>query len=607
MKFKKTKLNLCLCSLVAGAALVLSACSSNAVEKQIAKSSAFGPLNLTVPEYQQAYDDSSKEQRFKSLILLARSKIVSGDVQGAASCVNDLYVNANSELQKNEAALVKAMLESRTGSYKEAAETLSEVNYKILPKQTLSYFLILNSNVNARLYQKTSEPKYEVAAFRSKVTLLRIIDKKSDRVTLINQCLELLSKLDDKTIAAAMNSSNSNLEKGFIEYSIISRSESEELKEQALSDFRQKYGKHPVTEILSPAAEDNNSEAEVVQTVIADAKSDSASGAQDPATPAEVNENAVFDFKDGGRIAVLLPLTGRFAPIVGEPAKLGILAALKDRKSSSKVVFYDTNKSDISQIVQKISSDGTSLVIGPVLKPEVQALNQSGIKIPSVVFNSTTDNKPVNQWYFNLSPDYEGVLAASKIYDDSLRNPVVIAHSSDSSSQRAAAAFTEAFSAVNDRITTCYYTDANDAKASLAKCPLDKADSVYISASAVDAVQIKSVVPSSLPVYLTDKSYMGLNNSAQELALKGAKLGDMPWLLTDSPLKSSFMQALPKANPQVQRIFAAAYDSVAFALVIKRLSANKNDVLHGLSGDISLGKNGLIETAPLWVELGSIR
>lgn len=100
---------------------------------------------------------------------------------------------------------------------------------------------------------------------------------------------------------------------------------------------------------------------------------------------------------------------------------------------------------------------------------------------------------------------------------------------------------------------------------------------------------------------------MGLNNSSSEFALKGALLGDMPWLLTDSQLKESFMKSLPKANPQVQKIFAAAYDSVAFAYSIEQLANNSEDVLHGLTGDITLGQDGLIETSPMWVELGKLR
>ena len=81
----------------------------------------------------------------------------------------------------------------------------------------------------------------------------------------------------------------------------------------------------------------------------------------------------------------------------------------------------------------------------------------------------------------------------------------------------------------------------------------------------------------------------------------------MPWLLTDSELKTSFMKSLPKANPQVQRIFATAYDSVNFAYSLKELSKDKNDVMHGLSGDLSLTNQGLIEASPMWVKLGNVR
>ena len=37
------------------------------------------------------------------------------------------------------------------------------------------------------------------------------------------------------------------------------------------------------------------------------------------------------------------------------------------------------------------------------------------------------------------------------------------------------------------------------------------------------------------------------------------------------------------------------------------LSKDQNDVLHGLTGDISLGKDGLIESSAMWVELGKLR
>ena len=67
------------------------------------------------------------------------------------------------------------------------------------------------------------------------------------------------------------------------------------------------------------------------------------------------------------------------------------------------------------------------------------------------------------------------------------------------------------------------------------------------------------------------------------------------------------MQGLPKANSQVQRIFASAYDAVNFAFSLDTLAKDKNDVMHGLSGDLSLTDKGLIEASPMWVKLGDLR
>lgn len=608
MKAKRSTLNLCLCSLFAAATITLSACASNEATQKIASTNAFGPLNLTTQEYQQAFDDASSDTSFKAQVLLTRSQIVSGDLDKAASNINDLYANAQTDVQKDQASLVKAMLLVKQNQLKDASALLNQVNYKALPKQSLSYYLILNSNVNAKLYRQTKDPKYQLNAFKNKATLLKIVEKKSDRATVITQSNDLLKSLSDKDLAQAMKSAQSDYDKGFIEYAIITRSQSSELQQQALAEFSKKYPNHPVNELIAPSqAQDTATETADNTVVDSEVANSSDDATPDNVAPANVPANALFKFSDGDRIAVLLPLSGRFAPIVGEPAKLGILAALKDRNSNSKVVFYDTNKNNISEIVAKVQNDGTKLVIGPILKPEVNALNSTDLKVPSIVLNQPEGNKPANQWYFDLGPNYEGAIAASKIYADGYKKPVVIAQSSDTSSQRSVHSFKTTFSKVNANVPVCYYSDVATIKTSMSNCPLSEADSAYVNASVVDAVDIKAAIPSTVHVYLTDKSYIGVNNSSQELALKGSTLGDMPWLLTDSPLKDSFMQSLPKANNQVQRVFAAAYDSVNFALVIEKLAANKEDVLHGLSGDISLGQNGLIESTPMWVDLGKIR
>jgi outer membrane PBP1 activator LpoA protein len=594
VKAKRSALNVYLCTLLTAATLTLSACTSSSVKK-IESVNAFGPLNLTAQEYRQAFEDASSDESFKALILYTRSQIVENKLDQASASISQLYASAATPVQKDEAAMVDAMLLSKKNQFDEAQQKLSAINYKSLPKQDISYFLVLNSNVNSNLYNKTHDPKYQITAFKSESALERYVTRDSDKRKVLLKSVDLLKQLDDQTLSTAYTNVKNDTDKGFYEYAIIDKSSNTQLKDQMKETFAKKYPNHPLMLLSAPEKAEPVAQQEVSDVTPKGGKA------------VAVDSQALFSIQDGDQIAVLLPLSGRFASAVGEPAKLGILTALKDRGSKAKVTFYDTNKTNISQIVATVSANGTKLVIGPILKPEVNAMNAAGIKIPSITLNSPEGNRPVNQWYFDLGPNYEGAIAASKIYADGYKSPVVIGLSSDKASQRSVNSFMNTFGKVNNNAVVCNYSNPANVGSEIAKCPFGSADSAYVSASVIDAVQIKAAIPSNIAVYLTDKSYMGVNNSSQELALKGAILGDMPWVLTDSSLKESFMKSMPKANSQVQRIFAASYDAVNFAFNIKQLASNQNDVLHGLSGDISLGRDGLIESTPMWVELGSVR
>lgn len=595
MKAKRSALNVYLCTLLTAATLTLSACTSSSVKK-IESVNAFGPLNLTAQEYRQAFEDASADESFKALILYTRSQIVENRLDQAGASVSQLYASAATPTQKDEAAMVDAMLLSKKNQFDEAEQKLAAINYKALPKQDISYFLVLNTNVNTNLYSKTHDPKYQITAFKSESALERYVTRDSDKRKVLLKAVDLLKQLDDQTLSSAYTNVKNDTDKGFYEYAIIDKSSNTQLKDQMMDTFAKKYPNHPLLLLSSPQ------KAEPVVTG-QDARDVTPRGGKAVA----VDSQALFSLQDGDQIAVLLPLSGRFASAVGEPAKLGILTALKDRGSKAKVTFYDTNKTNISQIVGTISANGTKLVIGPILKPEVNAMNAAGLTIPSITLNSPEGNRPVNQWYFDLGPNYEGAIAASKIYADGYKSPIAIGLSSDKASQRSVNSFMNTFAKVSSNAVVCNYSNPANVASEISKCPFGSADSAYVSASVIDAVQIKAAIPSNVAVYLTDKSYMGVNNSSQELALKGAILGDMPWVLTDSSLKESFMKSMPKANSQVQRIFAASYDAVNFAFNIKQLASNQNDVLHGLSGDISLGHDGLIESTPMWVELGAVR
>lgn len=560
-------------------AVMLASCASTE-RSSVTTNQAFAPLSGTLAQYQQLAQNADADSSYPANLLLARALIVSGDYGQAQALLDNLKQQAITPLELDEANMVQALLYTQQGQNIEAYHLLEKVNTMTLPPQAASYYYQLTSNTELKLYQSSQDNKYLRQAFEHKRILSTQLSGQ-DKITVLNQCVDMLKELPPAELAALLQRTQDEESRGFIEYAIIDSSQNANLKAQLSASWQEKYPGHPLTALLSGSS--------------TAAAASAAAGSSEPGTA------QYAQLKEGDRVAVLLPLSGRFAASVGEPARLGVISALQDRNLKLNVVFYDTNRLTMEEIASRIKSDGTDFIIGPILKPSVQALLAQNLSLPMVLLNHPEQSLKANQWYFNLGPDYEGALAASKIALDGYARPLIISTGS-SKAQRSIQGFNQNWQQVQGRSAQLCQVSTN-ALSDLSSCPVAAADAIYLAAGPVESAKIKSALPASKPVYITDQSFNGVNSSPNEALLIGANLGDMPWLITDSELKNSFMQSIPKADPQAQRIFAAAYDSINFALNVNVLAQNKSDVLHGLSGDIQLGQNGLIETAPMWLKI----
>lgn len=560
-------------------AVMLASCASTE-RSSVTTNQAFAPLSGTLAQYQQLAQNADADSSYPANLLLARALIVSGDYGQAQALLDNLKQQAITPLELDEANMVQALLYTQQGQNIEAYHLLEKVNTMTLPPQAASYYYQLTSNTELKLYQSSQDNKYLRQAFEHKRILSTQLSGQ-DKITVLNQCVDMLKELPPAELAALLQRTQDEESRGFIEYAIIDSSQNANLKAQLSASWQEKYPGHPLTALLTASS--------------AAAAASAAAGSSEPGAA------QYAQLKEGDRVAVLLPLSGRFAASVGEPARLGVISALQDRNLKLNVVFYDTNRLTMEEIASRIKSDGTDFIIGPILKPSVQALLAQNLSLPMVLLNHPEQSLKANQWYFNLGPDYEGALAASKIALDGYARPLIISTGS-SKAQRSIQGFNQNWQQVQGRSAQLCQVSTN-ALSDLSSCPVAAADAIYLAAGPVESAKIKSALPASKPVYITDQSFNGVNSSPNEALLIGANLGDMPWLITDSELKNSFMQSIPKADPQAQRIFAAAYDSINFALNVNVLAQNKSDVLHGLSGDIQLGQNGLIETAPMWLKI----
>lgn len=586
-KFKKLKVTaLCLAMCAALSACTTSTAPSTgpeAAQQRVTTAEAFAPLDRSLSFYQNLSATSGEESRFNALILLARAQIVSGI--DASPTLTELKGLALTPLQNDEIKVIEALGYAQNRNFIAAMSNLSSVNELSFQGQLASYYYQLNTRVLENLYQESGNDDYLARAFASQKSLYLTVDEGS-RLQVLRATVNLLKRYPTSQLSLLQNTAQNEEDKGYYEYAIIDGTQNADLKTKLLETFKEHYPSHPLI-----------------------ALADANLGALQGTAQTQTREQAPLGLpssalKVGGTLAVLLPLSGRFASHAGEPARLGLLAALNDFKPKIKVVFYDTNALSMEQIAAELKHNPANFVVGPLLKPEVDAYLKQNMKIPTILLNRASGRLPESTWYFDLTPEYEGQLAASKIFADGYRRPQVVS-AQNSRSSRAAQAFAGQWRAqTGNAPTMCSYTDLNDVKTAVQKCNLDGSDSFYLSGTAMEASEIKAMISSQKGVYLTDQSYQGVNNSSLMVSLYGAKLGDMPWLLTDSELKEAMMQNIPKADAQVQRIFASGYDSLAVALNLDTLLQNTGDVLHGLSGDIRAPGSGRLESAPLWITLG---
>lgn len=593
MTVKSFKQRLKWSALAVALSLSLNACTSTTSTtapnaSTVSTTQAFSSLELSTAQYQAMVQSADADSRFPAMVLLARSAIVAQDYVTAEATIAQMKAEAITPLQQDEALLIEGLMCMHQGKNTDALFILNRINTATLPTAVASFYYQVSSNVKNNLFRETHRVEQLLQATNDRIKLLNYVNPETQR-TVALQIEQGLQQLPASELTVQLNQNSDPLLKGFIEFALLDSSQSQKVKQQLVQGWQSKYPEHP----LSFAAEN----------LAAGIAASSNLGA---ATGLDATSGQVVSLKEGDRLAVLLPLSGRFAASVGEPARLGILAALQDRNSNLKVTFYDTNRMTMEEIASALGQNGTNFIIGPILKPEVDALLSTSITLPAIVFNQPASPRE-QLYYYNLGPDYEGALAASKIYHDGHNSPVVIAPES-TRGQRAINGFTQVWQQANTNgPITCRYADINSVQAALTTCPLNNADAIYINATASDVIKVRGVLPDNTPLYLTDRSYMGLNHSSGELALAGAFLGDMPWLLTDNALKKDLMATLPQADAQVQRIFASAYDSINLAFNLERLHQDRADVLHGISGDLQIGSNGIIEMAPMWVRLGAQR
>ncbi len=346
----------------------------------------------------------------------------------------------------------------------------------------------------------------------------------------------------------------------------------------------------------------------------------------------------------GGRIALLLPITGRQAA-AATTVRDGFMTAYFQTPEGQRmpIEVYDTTDTAMADSVARATQDGADIIVGPLTRDEVVAAAGLAIRRPPILalnFLPASQPAPNGFFQFALSPEDEARLAARRILADGHKNGIAIVPSGDWGT-RVLAAFKQELEAgggglfaatavdssmtdFSDSITTVLRINESSARhrrlesilgTKLQFEPRRRGDLEFIFAPAQANIerllrpQLRFHFAGSVPTYATSDAFEPDPRNNQDL--EGLMFPDMPWML-GSDLADAVRNALQNAypaggGPRRNRLFAFGFDAYRVATALRAGATNIQ--VEGLTGRLTLDPDHRIHRELGWAQIhnGEIR
>ncbi|ENW08360.1 penicillin-binding protein activator [Acinetobacter beijerinckii] len=126
-------------------------------------------------------------------------------------------------------------------------------------------------------------------------------------------------------------------------------------------------------------------------------------------------------------VLVILPESGAMAR-AGQSIKRGFLSAYTASGSKEKIIFVDSAKNSIDTIFKKKLNSKTKLIVGPLVRSEIEAVMQLNPVIPVLALNDLNQQSN-NVWQFSLSKQQDAVALNQLLKKDKIKKLMVFRES----------------------------------------------------------------------------------------------------------------------------------------------------------------------------------
>ncbi|EPB4365873.1 penicillin-binding protein activator [Enterobacter hormaechei] len=312
----------------------------------------------------------------------------------------------------------------------------------------------------------------------------------------------------------------------------------------------------------------------------------------------------------------------------------------------AELKIYDTSAQPLDQVLAQVQQDGASIVVGPLLKNNVEALMKSNTTLNVLALNQPEQvQNRANICYFALSPEDEARDAARHIHEQGKQAPLLLIPRS-TLGDRVANAFAQEWQSLGGGVVLQQkFGSASELRAgvnggagialngspvsaslpqqqsvtigglTIPAPPTDaqisgggKVDSAYIVATPEEIAFIKPMIAmrngsqSGATLYASSRSAQGTAGPDFRLEMEGLQYSEIPMLAGSNPQLMQQALGAVRNDYSLARLYAMGVDAWALANHFTQMRQVPGFELNGNTGDLTADQDCVINRKLSWLK-----
>ena len=663
------------------ATLLFAGCGTHTQDQSTAFMQGTSQANSSF--YLQQMQQSTNDSKTNWQLLAIRALLQEGKKQQAIDLYNQLPSNLNST-QAREQSLLAVEVKLAQGDYQGAKALLSKLD-------PLSF----EKNQQPRYWQAqidASQGQPSLSLLRALIAQQPLLSQAKQKQQNIDATWKALTAMTPQQANALVINADENVLQGWLDLQRMwfdNRNDPAMLK-AGVKDWQIRYPQNPGAQMLptalvnmqnyKPASTNKialllplNGQAAIFGRTIQqgfEAAKNGAPAVQGSAVPAQVAQAAnvagnndvvspsqaeVGDLTATGSQAdpVQAPAETQAAPAapvaatpaaqpaaqpVKAPAAQPQPAVATTTNPAAELKIYDTTSQPMSQLLAQVQQDGATIVVGPLLKENVEEAMKSNTSLNVLALNQPgkVENRP-NLCYFALSPEDEARDAARHIHDQGKQTPLLLVPRG-ALGDRVVSAFADEWlklgggTVLQQRLgsTAELKSGVNGGGISLTGSPVStlpssvdsslgspsdvpvssggSIDAAYIVATPEQIGYIKPLIAmrngsqSNVTLYASSRSAQGTSGPDFRLEMEGLQYSEIPMLAGSNPALMQQALSAVRNDYSLARLYAMGADAWSLANHFAQMRQSPGYELNGNTGDLTATPDCVINRKLSWLK-----